>query len=74
VPVSPRSCGQQWLVPLLLVVALSAPVLAQSPDEAFLTTLRTLPEAGFADKETIAGTLLASGHPGASAVLTVCKR
>ena len=68
--VSPRSCGQQWLVPLLLVVALSVPVLGQSPDEAFLTTLRTLPEAGFADKETIAGTLLASGHPGASAVLT----
>jgi len=62
--------GPWWLLALLFAVTLPAAGFAQSPDEAFTTTLRGLPDASFADKETIAGSLLASGHPSASAVLT----
>jgi urea transport system permease protein len=68
---SGRFGEQQWLVPLLLVVLLCAPVaVAQSPDDEFLATVGELRDAGFADKEAIAERLMATGHASAGAVLT----
>jgi urea transport system permease protein len=63
----------RWLLLLALVVASPVAGIAQSRNEAdvaFVTALGGLPEANFVGKETIAGTLLAAGHPSASAVLT----
>ena len=66
-----RFGGQQWLLPLLLVVLVCAPVvLAQSSDDEFLAMVGELREAGFADKEVIAERLMAPGHSSAGALLT----
>jgi urea transport system permease protein len=55
------------LIPLL---ALVAPAQAQPADEPFVAALGELPDAGFADKETIVARLVETGHPSTSAVLT----
>jgi len=49
---------------------LTGPAAAQTADEVFLASLAELPDAGFADKETIVQRLVESGHPGAAGVLT----
>jgi urea transport system permease protein len=55
---------------LLSAVLLSSPAFAQTPDQAFLGRLAALRDAGFADKEVIAGQLIDSRHPRARDVLT----
>jgi urea transport system permease protein len=45
------------------------PAAVPSSDAAILTVLAELPDASFADKEEIVDRLIATGHPGARAVL-----
>ena len=58
----------RWLLPAVL--AFTSPVLAQSPDAEFQQAVAALPDASFADKESLAERLIAGGHPGARRVLT----
>jgi urea transport system permease protein len=67
--------GGQWLRWLLLALLIAspsshAPLVAQTPDEAFSTALGELREATFLDKEAIAERMIAGGHPRARDVLT----
>jgi urea transport system permease protein len=65
--------GRRWLLPLLLaavVLIVTMHVRAQSSDDDFRAAVAELREASFADKETIAERLIASGHSSAGAVLT----
>ena len=63
--------GRQWIAPLLLAVVVCVPAAsAQSRDDEFLTAVGELREASFADKETIAERLMATGHSSAGALLT----
>ena len=63
--------GGRQLVGLLLAAGLLVwSASAQTPDEQLLSSLAELRGASFADKETIAERLLASGHPSARAILT----
>ena len=65
----------QWLRWLLLALLIASPtaqaaLTAQTPDEAFSTSLAALPQGTFLEKEAIAERLIASGHPRARGVLT----
>jgi urea transport system permease protein len=57
-----------WLLLAACLVAL--PASAQTADESFGAVLAELREAGFADKESIAERLIATGHNSARPVLT----
>jgi urea transport system permease protein len=63
--------GGRQLVWLLLAACLYAPpAVAQTADETFRTALAELREASFADKESIADRLIATGHASTRPVLT----
>jgi urea transport system permease protein len=55
---------------LVLALAAVRPLAAQTPDEAFRTTLAGLSEASYPDKEAIVTRLIEGGHPSTNAVLT----
>ena len=57
-----------WLLPA--VFAFVSPAFAQTPDDEFRSALAALPEASFADKETIAERLITGGHPAAGPTIT----
>ncbi len=57
-----------WL--LLAACLAAAPASAQAPDDEFRAVLAELRDAGFADKESIADRLIATGHASARPVLT----
>ncbi|HVQ14682.1 MAG TPA: urea ABC transporter permease subunit UrtB [Vicinamibacterales bacterium] len=57
-----------WLLLAACLVAL--PASAQTADDAFRAALAELRDAGFADKESIAERLIATGHMSARPVLT----
>ncbi|HET9358653.1 MAG TPA: hypothetical protein VFO58_02835, partial [Vicinamibacterales bacterium] len=62
--------GRRRLAWLLLAACLRAPpTAAQTADETFRTALAELREASFADKESIADRLIATGHAGTRPVL-----
>ena len=64
-------CGwRQLVLSLLALVCVARAGAAQAPADAFTTALADLREASFADKETIAERLIATGHQHAGQVLT----
>jgi urea transport system permease protein len=58
----------RWL--LLAACLVAVPASAQTPDDEFRAMLAELRDAGFADKESIADRLIATGHASARPVLT----
>jgi urea transport system permease protein len=62
--------GRQLLWLLLAVCLVAVPASAQTPDDEFRAMLAALRDAGFADKESIADRLIATGHTSARPVLT----
>ncbi len=58
------------LVALCLALSSGITVFAQTPDETLRSTLGTLREASFPDKEATVATIADSGHPGAPFILT----
>lgn len=65
-----RRTSGWWLSWLLPAVLFTDPALAQSIDAEFQQAVAALPDASFADKESLAEGLIASGHQGARRVLT----
>ena len=62
--------GRRLLFMSMLALPGLLPVLAQSPNDAFLGAVGELREATYSDKATIAERLSQSGHPSVRAVLT----
>ena len=64
------SGGRQLIWLLLAACLVARPASGQSPDDEFRNLLAELREASFADKESIADRLIATGHMNARPVLT----
>jgi urea transport system permease protein len=64
------SGGRQLLWLLLAACLVARPASGQGPDDEFRNLLAELRDASFADKESIADRLIATGHMGARPVLT----
>ena len=62
--------GRQFSWLLLAACLTALPASAQTADENFRAVLAELREASFADKESIADRLIATGHMSARPVLT----